>query len=459
MNTFFAFLGAIALLVVFHEFGHYWVARRCGVKVLRFSVGFGKVIYSKRFANNSTEWVISAIPLGGYVKMLDEREEPVAQEEIAFAFNRKPVLQRMAIVVAGPVANFLLAIVLYWAMFVYGVEGIKPVLGEVMPGTPAATAQLQSGDTILSINEETIPSWHEMRWRLLELSLNKDSGQDLNTNKVNIESLGADGTKRLHTLDLSGLEAKDLDGEFLAKLGLHLHQPVLMPVIGRLAKGGVAETAGLQAGDRILRVDGVALSHWIDLVELVQAHPEKNMLLVVQRGDMTLNIAVTPQAVEESGDMVGKIGAAPQVDTAEWQAMLTEVSYSPIEALIRSLRKTWETSVVSLKMLGKMLLGEVSVKNLSGPITIADYAGKSAAMGIATYLGFLALISVSLGVLNLLPIPLLDGGHLLYYVVELLKGSPVSEHMWEFGQRIGIALLGTLMVFAIYNDVNRLVSG
>ena len=459
MNTFFAFVGAIALLVVFHEFGHYWVARRCGVKVLRFSVGFGKVIYSKRFSNNSTEWVISAIPLGGYVKMLDEREEPVAQEEIVYAFNRKPVLQRMAIVVAGPVANFLLAIVLYWAMFVYGVEGIKPVLGEITLGTPAATAQLQSGDTILSINEETIPSWHEMRWRLLELSLNKDSGQDLNTNKVNIESLGADGTKRLHTLDLSGLEAKDLDGEFLAKLGLHLHQPVLMPVIGRLAKGGVAETAGLQAGDRILRVDGVALSHWIDLVELVQAHPEKNMLLVVQRGDMTLNIAVTPQAVEESGDMVGKIGAAPQVDTAEWQAMLTEVSYSPIEALIRSLRKTWETSVVSLKMLGKMLLGEVSVKNLSGPITIADYAGKSAAMGIATYLGFLALISVSLGVLNLLPIPLLDGGHLLYYVVELLKGSPVSEHMWEFGQRIGIALLGTLMVFAIYNDVNRLVSG
>jgi len=459
MNTFFAFVGAIALLVVFHEFGHYWVARRCGVKVLRFSVGFGKVIYSKRFSNNSTEWVISAIPLGGYVKMLDEREEPVAQEEIVYAFNRKPVLQRMAIVVAGPVANFLLAIVLYWAMFVYGVEGIKPVLGEITLGTPAATAQLQSGDTILSINDETIPSWHEMRWRLLELSLNKDSGQDLNTNKVNIESLGADGAKRLHTLDLSGLEAKDLDGEFLAKLGLHLHQPVLMPVIGRLAKGGVAERAGLQAGDRILRVDGVALSYWIDLVELVRAHPEKNMLLVVQRGDMTLNIAVTPQAVDESGDMVGKIGAAPQVDTAEWKAMLTEVSYTPVEALIRSLQKTWETSVVSLKMLGKMILGEVSVKNLSGPITIADYAGKSAAMGIATYLGFLALISVSLGVLNLLPIPLLDGGHLLYYVAELLKGSPVSEQIWEFGQKIGIALLGTLMVFAIYNDINRLVSG
>jgi len=459
MNTFLAFIGAIALLVVFHEFGHYWVARRCGVKVLRFSVGFGKIVYRKRFANNSTEWVISAIPLGGYVKMLDEREEPVATDEIQFAFNRKPVLQRMAIVVAGPAANFMLAIVLYWAMFVYGVEGIKPMLGEVTLGSPAAMAQLQSGDIVLSINEETIPSWHEMRWRLLELSLNKDSGQDLSRKKVNIETLGADGTMRLHTLDVSGLEASDLDGDFLDKLGLHLHQPVLLPVLGKLAKGGVAEEAGLQPGDVVLRVDGAALSHWSELVELVRAHPEKNMLFVVQRGDMTLNVSVIPQAVEESGDVVGKIGAAPQVDTKELQAMLTEVSYTPGEALIRSLRKTWETSVISLKMLGKMVLGEVSVKNLSGPITIADYAGKSAAMGIATYLGFLALISVSLGVLNLLPIPLLDGGHLLYYVAELLKGSPVSEQTWEFGQRIGIALLGTLMVFAIYNDVNRLVSG
>ena len=417
MITLLAFIGAIALLVVFHEFGHYWVARRCGVKVLRFSVGFGKIIYRKRFTNNSTEWVISAIPLGGYVKMLDEREDSVAEEEIAFAFNRKPVLQRMAIVVAGPVANFLLAIVLYWAMFVHGVEGVKPVLGEVTLGSPAAMAQLQSGDTILRINEETIPSWHEMRWRLLELSLNKE---DL----IRIEILGADGAKKLQTLDLSGLEAKDLDGEFLGKLGLHLHQPVLLPVIGKLVKGGVAEGAGLQAGDRILQVDGVMLSYWSELVELVRAHPEKNILLVVQRGDLTLSIAVTPHAVVESANTVGKIGAAPQVDTAEWQAMLTEVSYSPVDALTRSLRKTWETSVISLKMLGKMVLGEVSIKNLSGPITIADYAGKSAAMGIATYLGFLALISVSLGVLNLLPIPLLDGGHLLYYVAELLKGSP-----------------------------------
>ena len=451
MVTLLAFVGAIALLVVFHELGHYWVARRCDVKVLRFSVGFGRVIYSKRFANSATEWVISAIPLGGYVKMVDEREGEVLAEDIQFAFNRKPVMQRMAIVVAGPLANFLLAIVLYWAMFVHGVPGLKPMLGDVTPGSPAAAAQLQSGDTILSVNDETIPSWQELRWRLLDLALQKA--------EVRIGIQGASGTTMTHALDVSGLEAKDLDGEFLDKLGLHLYQPVLLPVIGKLAEGEVAQRAGLQQGDRILRANGLAIKLWSEFVEVVRAHPGQTLQLGVQRGDMTLNIEVLPQSVVESGKTVGKIGAAPQVDTAEWKSLLVEVNYAPPEALSRSLHKTWETSTITLKMLGKMVLGEVSMKNLSGPITIADYAGQSAAMGIAAYLGFLALISISLGVLNLLPIPLLDGGHLLYYVAELVKGSPVSEQAWEFGQRIGIALLGTLMVFAIFNDVNRLVSG
>ena len=451
MVTLLAFVGAIALLVLFHELGHYWVARRCDVKVLRFSVGFGRVIYSKRFANSATEWVISAIPLGGYVKMVDEREGEVAAEDIQFAFNRKPLLQRMAIVVAGPLANFLLAIVLYWTMFVHGVPGLKPMLGDVSPGSPAAVAQLQSGDTILSINDETIPSWQELRWRLLDLVLQHA--------EVRIEAQDISGTAMSHALDVSGLEAKDLDGDFLDKLGLHLHQPVVLPVVGKLAEGDVAQRAGLQKGDRILRANGAAINLWSEFVEVVRANPGLTLQLDVQRGDMTLNIAVVPQSVVESGKTVGKIGAAPQVDLAEWKSLLVEVSYAPPEALARSLRKTWETSVITLKMLGKMVLGEVSMKNISGPITIADYAGQSAAMGFAAYLGFLALISISLGVLNLLPIPLLDGGHLLYYVAEMVKGSPVSEQAWEFGQKIGIALLGTLMVFAIYNDVNRLVSG
>ena len=459
MITLLAFIGAIALLVLFHEFGHYWVARRYGVKVLRFSVGFGKVIYSKRFAGNDTEWVISAIPLGGYVKMVDEREEMVAPEDLPYAFNRKPVLQRMAIVVAGPLANLLLAIVLYWAMYLYGVPGLKPVLGDVPPGTPAAVAQLRSGATIISINGETIPSWQELRWRLLELALRQDSGQALKQAEVNIEALNSDGTATTHALDLSSLEAKDLDGEFLESLGLNLYQPVVLPVIGKLADDSVAQRDGLQQGDRILRVDGVEMRHWSEVVEVVRAHPGRTLQLEIQRGKMTLNIAVVPQAIVESGKTIGRIGAAPLVDRAQRQAMLVEVSYAPVEALGRSLRKTWEISVISLKMMGKMVLGEVSMKNISGPITIADYAGQSAAMGVAAYLGFLALISISLGVLNLLPIPLLDGGHLLYYVAELVKGSPVSEQAWEFGQKIGIALLGTLMVFAIYNDINRLVSG
>lgn len=451
MITLLAFVGAIALLVVFHELGHYWVARRCGVKVLRFSVGFGKVVYSKSFAKSDTEWVISAIPLGGYVKMLDEREGEVAPEDLQYAFNRKPVLQRMAIVIAGPLANFLLAIVLYWALFVHGLPGLKPTLGEVPPGSPAAYAQMQPGETILGINGKTIPSWQELRWTILELALRRG--------EVKIEARSAQGEPLFHLLDISGLEAKDLDGEFLDKLGLHLYRPAILPVIGKVAEGSVAQRAGLQEGDRVLRANGVAMQRWSELVEMIRAHPGQTVRLDIQRGEMTSSIALEPQGVAESGKTVGKIGAAPQVDSAAWQAMLTEVSYGPVEAFSQSLRKTWETSAITLKMLGKMVLGEVSIKNLSGPITIADYAGQSAETGVAAYLSFLALISISLGVLNLLPIPLLDGGHLLYYVAELVKGSPVSEQAWEIGQKIGIALLGTLMVFAIYNDINRLISG
>ncbi|MCR4299807.1 MAG: RIP metalloprotease RseP [Gallionella sp.] len=451
MITLLAFIGAIALLVVFHELGHYWVARRCGVKVLRFSVGFGKVVYSKRFASEGTEWVISAIPLGGYVKMLDEREEPVAPDELKYAFNRQPVLQRMAIVIAGPLANFLLAIVLYWGLFVYGLPGLKPTLGEVPPGSPAALAQMQAGETIFGINGETIPSWQELRWTLLELALQQG--------EVKIEARSAQGEPLFHLLDISGLEAKDLGGEFLDKLGLHSYQPAVLPVIGKIVEGGVAQRAGLQEGDHVLRVNGVVMQRWGELVETIRAHPGQTVRLDIQRGEMTSSIELVPQEVDESGRTVGKIGAAPQVDHAAWQAMLIEVSYGPLEAFSRSLRKTWETSAITLKMLGKMVLGEVSMKNLSGPITIADYAGQSAETGVTAYLSFLALISISLGVLNLLPIPLLDGGHLLYYVAELVKGSPVSEQAWEIGQKIGIALLGTLMIFAIYNDINRLISG
>ncbi|HUW75111.1 MAG TPA: RIP metalloprotease RseP [Gallionella sp.] len=458
MITISAFVLAIALLVVFHEYGHYWMARRCGVKVLRFSLGFGKVIYTRRFANSDTEWVISAIPVGGYVKMLDEREEEVAPKDLPYAFNRKPVLQRMAIVVAGPLANFLLAILLYWGLFVHGVPGLKPMLGDIPQGTPAAAARMQAQETILAINGKPVPSWQELHWILME-SVVRQNPDEVKNGRVEIQAKTAGGETVDQLLDVSSLSAKDLDGDFLGKLGLHLYQPVVLPVIGNVAKDSVAQRAGLQHGDQVLSANGVAMKHWMDLVNAIRAHPSQTVLLGVRRGATTLQIRVVPQAVEESGKTIGRIGAGPEVDDAAWRAMLIEVSYSPLKALTQSLRKTWETSAISLDMMGKMLKGQVSVKNISGPITIADYAGQSAKIGAVAYLSFLALISISLGVLNLLPIPLLDGGHLLYYVIEFVKGSPVSETSWEFGQKIGIALLGTLMVFAIYNDLNRFVSG
>ena len=449
--TLLAFVAAVVLLVMFHEYGHYWVARRCGVKVLVFSLGFGKVIYRKRFANSDTEWVLSMIPLGGYVKMLDEREGEVLPAELHRAFNRKPVLQRMAIVVAGPIANFVLAILLYWILFMHGIEGLKPVLGDVPKGTPAALAAMHKGEQILSVNGVSIPSWQELRWTLMTLALK-------NRRQVDVEA--SDGGAIVHhELDMRGLQVRDLEGEFLDKLGLHTEQPAIAPVIGMLTEKGVARQAGLREGDVILRANGVPVENWGQMVELVRENPKHQIRMDVQRGQQTLNFVVIPEVVTESGRMIGRIGAAPRFDQKAWQSMVTTVSYGPLDALGQSLSKTWQTSVISLEMLGKMVVGEVSVKNLSGPVTIADYAGQSAHMGLIAYLGFLALISISLGVWNLLPVPLLDGGHLLYYVAESVKGSPVSERAWENGQKIGIALLGTLMILAFYNDINRLISG
>jgi len=451
MTTLWAFAVAIALLVVIHEFGHFWVARRCGVKVLRFSVGFGKALYIRKFSGGETEWVISAIPLGGYVKMLDEREGEVAAHELHRAFNRKPVLQRMAIVVAGPVANLLLAIALYWAMFIYGVPGLKPVLGEVPAQTPAAAAQMQAQETIISLDGEPVPSWQDARWMLLDLALRGEP--------VRIEGRTAQGQTVQHVLEVNSLAPSDLDGDFLQKLGLQPYQPTVYPVIGKVMEGGVAQRAGLRPDDRIKSVDGRPLALWGELVEAVRSHPGQVIHLQVERAGQLLALDVTPDAASESGKQVGKIGASPSIDKAAFDALLTEVRYAPLAALGQAARKTWETAAVSLKMMGKMVLGEISLKNLSGPISIADYAGQSAQMGLVAYLGFLALISISLGVLNLMPVPLLDGGHLMYYVAEIVKGSPVSDRVMEVGQQVGMVLLFSLMAFALYNDLNRLFGG
>ena len=451
MTTFFAFIFAIVVLVLFHELGHYVVARLCDVKVLRFSIGFGKVLYTKRFGNGETEWAISAIPLGGYVKMLDEHEGEVAAHELPRAFTRKPVLQRMAIVVAGPITNLLLAVALYFALFIYGVPGIKPVLGEVAANTPAAAAGLHKQDRIVSINGQATPSWQEIRWILLDLVLQKKAA------KLELSTPAGENNSRV--LEVNSLTPADLDGDFLHKLGLQPYQPPVYPIIGKLVEGGAAQRAGMQVNDRVLRVNGQDIALWEGWVDVVRKHPGQALDIEIERAGAPMRLNLTPEAFDEGGKSIGRVGAAAYIDRAAFEAMLTEVRYPPLQALPEALRKTWETAIVSLKMMGKMVVGEVSLKNLSGPITIADFAGQSAQIGFGAYLGFLALISISLGVLNLLPIPLLDGGHLLYYAVELVKGSPVPEGLWEAGQKVGIALLVTMMAFALYNDISRLILG
>ncbi len=446
-----AFALALGILIVVHELGHYWVARWCGVKVLRFSIGFGKPLAARKLGRDGTEWVLAAFPLGGYVKMLDEREGEVAPHELPRAFNRQSVWRRILIVAAGPVANFLLAIALYWLLFISGVPGVKPVLGQPTSGSPAAVAGFQPGELMTSIDGEAVVTWQDTRWLLLKRVVSKQG--------IKIETRNDRGEIHFRTLETSSLTADDLDGDFLEKLGLTHFRPLLKPVAGKLVAGGAGEKAGMQVGDVVVAVNGETIERWEDLVQWVRDHPERALDFEIQRGDQLLRLPVTPSAANEQGKVVGKIGAAPQVDAELGKKLLTEVRYPPFQALGAALHKTWDTSVFSLNMLGRMVVGQVSFKNISGPITIADYAGQSAQMGWLPYLSFLALISISLGVLNLLPIPLLDGGHLMYYMAEILKGSPVSERAMEIGQQVGMALLMVLMAFAFYNDINRLLSG
>lgn len=439
-----AYAITIAVLVVFHELGHFWVARLCDVKVLRFSVGFGKVLYSGRFGKGETEWALSVIPLGGYVKMLDEREGEVAPHELARAFNRKPVLQRMAIVVAGPVFNLLLAVILYFALFANGVDGTKAVLGDIPADTPAAAAQLQAHETVTSVDGEAVQSWEELRWKLLKLSLQR--GQ------VAITGHTADGVVHQHMLDMSRMEPSDLEGDFMRKLGLQL--PLLPPILGEVVQGKPAQLAGLRTGDRVLRVDGQEIATFNQWREVVSSHPEVALHLVIARDGQELSIEVTPNKEFEEGKPVGRVGAG-----ADYDALQVKVNYTPLAALGQALQQTWDIGSLSVQMMGRMALGQVSLKSMSGPVKTATYAGRSAQMGLIPFIFFLAAISVGVGVLNILPIPVLDGGHLLYYMAEFFLGRPVRESTWETGQKIGVALLSALMILVLYNDISSLISG
>ena len=449
--TILSFLVTVGVLVVIHELGHYWAARACDVKILRFSVGFGRVLWLRRLGPDRTEWALSAVPLGGYVKMLDEREGEVAVSDLPRAFNRKNVWARIFIVLAGPAANFLLALLLYWALFVTGLPGMKPVLGDPVRNSPAAVAGLANGDTVKAIGEEPVFTWTDVRWLLLKEAVKREAAV--------LEVETGSGSRVSRRLDLGGLSKDDLDQDFLVKLGLRPFRPRVPAELGRIVPGGAAERSGLQAGDRVVAISGRRIETWFEFTAEVSANPGKPLQLEIERQGRPMAVRAIPDRSPDDASK-GRLGveAGAQLKR-EYERMTTTVRYGPIEAIGKAAHKVYDLSIFSLKMLGRMIVGDVSWKNLSGPITIADYAGQSAQLGWITYLGFLALVSVSLGVLNLLPIPLLDGGHLVYYFAEIVKGSPVSERAMEIGQRFGLALLLGLTFFAFYNDLNRLFTG
>ncbi len=446
VTTVVAFLVTLGVLIVIHEYGHYWVARRCGVKVLRFSIGFGRPLVRAVRGPDRTEWVVAAIPLGGYVRMLDERDNdigPIAPADLPRAFNRQSVGRRIAIVLAGPLANLLLAVGVYWGLNVVGVMEPRAIVAAPAADSPAARAGFARGDLVLAIDDERVRSWNELNWLILQRAVDRRAFE--------VQVQGANGVTRALQLDLSELTKEDTEGNPMPRIGLAPYGGP--PRVGRLVDGGGAQRAGLQPGDRVLEVDRSPVASARELIDTIRRSPGRPLELLIERDGQTRIVTVTPApAVDDGGQPIGRIGAEIG-DRPE----LVKVRYGPIESAGLALERTWDTAIFSLRMLGKMITGEASWKNLSGPVTIADYAGKTATIGVAAYLSFLALVSISLGVLNLLPIPMLDGGHLLYYLVEILKGSPPADWVVEWGQRAGIGVLILLTALALYNDLTRLL--
>ncbi len=438
---------ALGVLVTFHEFGHFWVARRCGVKVLRFSIGFGKPLL-RWHGRKGTEFMIAAVPLGGYVKMLDEREAEVPVELLDQAFNRKSVWQRISIVSAGPLANFLLALFFFWLFAVLGSQQVRPVIGLVEEGSLAAVAGLAAGQEIVAVDgEETFG------WAAVNLQLVRRLGESGRL-KVTVRDNGSnvDQTRQV-VLEgwLKGIDEPDP----IAALGIRPWRPAIPPLLGRLDPKGAAQAAGLLSGDRLLSFDGQTLDDWQQVVDRVRARPGERVVFRVERAGQQLQVPVTLGSRGEGKARSGYLGAG--VEGVDWPPeMLRTVRFGPADAIGEAFRRTWSMSVLTFESLKKMLLGELSVKNLSGPITIAKVAGASAQSGVGDFLNFLAYLSISLGVLNLLPIPVLDGGHLLYYVVEAVRGRPLSERVQAWGMQIGISLVIGVMLLALLNDLSRL---
>jgi regulator of sigma E protease len=419
--------------------------------VLRFSVGFGKTIFQRKLGVDRTEWAIAAVPLGGFVKMLDEREGEVAPEERHRAFNQQSVGKRSLIVAAGPLANFALAILIYWAIFMHGSEELLPILGAPPVNTPAAVAGIANGERVRTIDGQAVASWDDFRWLLLQKAADQDS--------VELEVINEQREIALRRLLLVAAGEQGWEGDALARLGITFFRPKMPPIIGKVSPGGPAQAAGLQVGDFVRAINDMEISSWFEFVRQVRDGEGKPLRLEISRDGQNVTVNVIPELISERGRQVGKIGVAVAETADSRRDLHAFVSYGFFEAGVKAVSETWDKSVFTLVMMGKMLTGEVSWKNISGPVTIADYAGQSARLGLDYYLKFMALVSISLGVLNLLPIPVLDGGHLLYHVIEVVRRRPLSERAMELGQQVGVAILLTLMAFAFFNDINRLVSG
>ena len=446
-----AFLVALCILIFIHELGHYTAARLCGVKVLRFSIGFGRMVWQKRLGRDQTVWAISLFPLGGYVKMLDEREGEVPADEQHRAFNRQSVGERSVIVAAGPLANFALAIVLYWAIFMVGSQELLPILGKPPAGTPAAMATISNGDQVRAVDGRFVATWNDLRWLLLQKAAEQES--------VELEIINEQNEISVRRLLLSAVSEQGWEGDGLERLGIGFYRPEVPPILGNVVAGGPAEHAGLKAGDKVLSVNGRPIAFWHELVIHIRDSAESSLHLEIERQGQIAAVDVVPESISERGRVVGKIGVAVAESGDIRREVRTFVNYGFFEAGGKAIAETWDKSIFSLVMMGKMLTGEVSWKNLSGPVAIADYAGKSAKLGLDYYIKFVALVSISLGVLNLLPVPMLDGGHLMYHIIEVIRGKPLSERAMEIAQQIGVSLLFVLMAFALFNDLNRLFFG
>ena len=440
-------LVALGVLVTFHEFGHFWVARRCGVKVLRFSVGFGTPLL-RWHDRQGTEFVIAAIPLGGYVKMLDEREGEVPADQLDQSFNRKTVGQRIAIVAAGPIANFMLAMAFFWVLAMMGSQQVRPVIGSVENGSLAAQAGLAAGQEIVSIDGEPTTGWSNVNLQLVRRLGESGSLQ------VVVSEPGSTAQASHQLVLKDWLKGAD-EPNPITSLGIRPWRPELPAVLAELDPKGPAQAAGLKAGDKLLAMNDQPIKDWQQVVDWVRTRPDARVVLHVERDGVPVDIPVTLAARGEGKEATGYLGAG--VKGVDWPpAMIREVSYGPLAAIGEGAKRTWTMSILTLDSLKKMLFGELSVKNLSGPITIAKVAGASAQSGVADFLNFLAYLSISLGVLNLLPIPVLDGGHLLFYLVEWVRGRPLSDRVQGWGIQIGISLVVGVMLLALVNDLGRL---